>query len=540
MSRALIISFVAALSLAPGIRPAVVSGQAQLFVNTTLDLPYEASHCLPGLVCTLRAAIEKAQSFPLQIRVCFDGNCPPGALPLTTDDPGFDPVTGRWTITYGDSFQPYVVTGDGSDLDFTAYVEGWRSPADNKIVLDAGMVRNHLMIVQGTNNKFAGIEFHGEYDDAVIIVRRGASGNQFGPALVFAGLVRGNGIRILDAGTSGNRVVGNWCGLTGGENGEVVEAGLLEDCVHIAEGANDNIVGGPDPADRNVFAGSKLGFGVSLHDAATRNNVVAGNYIGTDPSGTKAMGNESGIAIFDEAQGTHVHDNLLSGNRNAGVFLQNASTEFGRSTTLIEDNIIGADVSGQWPLPNDGYGLSVEGLSKRTLIQHNLIHFNRTGGVLVCGELTKDNTVTENSITENNGSAIHLCSGANEGVQPPVLTSGSKYEVAGTACPGCRVEVYSDPAEEAAVFEGTVTAGSDGSFTLRKPAGFTFTALTATATDGKNTSALSSPPLPIGGRPTLTPTPGAGTPKPATPTPTLHSSVAWIYLPIVLRDWLLQ
>jgi len=468
MERMLRLIFLGSLCLLPGahVGEAWLQQGPALYVNSTLDIPIEAAHCLPGQPCTFRAAIEKAQSFGAAVRVCFEGNCPPGARPLTSEDPNYDPATGKWWIRTDQSFQPYMVTGDGMVVDFTTHIEGWSGPQDNRLVLDGGDIHNHLMVVEGTNNTLAGLEIRGSFKDTAILVRRGATDNQFGPGLVFAGFEHGNGMRIIGAGTMRNHVVGSWCGITTDGSGEVVEDGLLEDCIHIAEGASENVVGGPEPEDRNVLSGSKLGFGVSLHDPATRDNVVQGNFIGADPTGTQAVGNQSGIAIFEEATGTEIRDNVLSGNRNAGVFTSDASTRFGRSTSPIENNIIGADVSGEKPLPNGGYGVKVEALSKDLKVAHNLITFNGTGGVSICGELTKNNTVTENSITDNYGHAIDLCEGANEGVQPPALTVCDRTSVRGTACPGCRVEVFSDPVGEAAVFEGAVVAGDDGSFVL--------------------------------------------------------------------------
>ncbi len=526
---ALIAVLVLAVVATQASSPPASAQEVAVWLNTTLDLPYEAAHCQPGQICTFRAAIEKAVSFGAAVRACFEEPCPLGATQLSKEDPGYDPATDRWIITFNESFQPLVLDGKGLDVDFTATIDGWSSPADNRIVLVNPITYNHMFMVEATEIKLAGFEIQGSFIDAAIVVRNQASRNQFGPGLNFVGFPEGNGIRLLDAGTSENRIVGNWCGLTVDSSGEVVPDGLLVDCVHIARGASDNIVGGPEPEDRNVFSASKLGFGIALHDPATRNNTIEGNYIGTDPTGTKPMGNESGIAIFDEAIGTHIHDNVISGNKNHGLFLSNASTELGRNTTLIEDNFIGTDYSGLKPLGNQGYGISIQGLSKRTHVAHNRIWFNAVGGVIICGKNTRYNTITENSISYNSGIAIDVCEGANGGVQVPVIDSCSAHEVLGVACPGCKIEVFSDPGEEAEIFEGSATAGADGTFTFRKPSGFTYDNLTITATEDKNTSGLSSPCYPSV-YPTLTPTVSPGDTPVPTSTPDIRP-VVWLYLP---------
>jgi hypothetical protein len=509
---------------------------AGFFINTTADLVLEPQLCLPGQPCTFRSAIDKAQSFRAAVRVCFENNCPPGKQPLKTDDPLYDPQTGRWTLQINANLQSLLVYKDGIDVDFTKFVDGWRGPQDNRIVLSSGGdLMNHLIMIEGSDNKFAGFEIRGRFQDAAIIMRKIATGNQLGPGMAFAGIQEGNGVRILGATSTGNRIVGSWCGFTIDASRQPVLDGLVEDCVHIAEGSSENVIGGPNPADRNVLSGSQLGFGVALHDAATRNNVVQGNYIGTDVTGLKAVGNDSGVAIFDEASGTKVIGNVISGNRNAGLTATNASTQFGRSTSLIENNIIGADASGNKALPNGTYGVEIRGLSKDMEIAHNHIMFNRSGGVVICDSQTHNNTITENSITDNSGTAIKVCDGANDGVHPPVLQSADMNSAAGTACSGCRVEIFSDPAQEAAVFEGFVLAGSDGRFSFRKPAGFANRNITSTGTDGDSTSALSK--VLVVARPTMTPTLRPGeTPRPTatfTPTEVPHW---WIWLPWSARN----
>jgi hypothetical protein len=126
-----------------------------------------------------------------------------------------------------------------------------------------------------------------------------------------------------------------------------------------------------------------------------------------------------------------------------------------------------------------------------------------------------------------------VCEEANEGVQPPVLERCDGSTVHGTACPRCRVEVYTDPEEQAEHFEGAMEAGPDGRFIFRAEGRFRYRTLTATATDDRNTSALSK--ALTCGFATLTPTPGFGTPHAPTYTPTREIE-GWSYLPLVARD----
>jgi hypothetical protein len=284
--------------------------------------------------------------------------------------------------------------------------------------------------------------------------------------------------------------------------------------VVLAEGANGNTIGGPDPADRNVFAATVLGNGVVLTGDATRDNVIQGNYIGTDPTGARAMGLESGIAISNLANDNQVLGNVISGNRGAGIFSVDASLPFGRTQTLVEGNHIGTDPTGEQPVPNLGYGLRIEGQSKDVRVRRNLVRFNRNGGILVCGTQTRSNTLTENRVTDNRGPAIQVCDGANEGVLPPAIVQASLRRAGGTACPRCRIELFSDPGEQADTFEGATVADDAGTWALDKPEGFKYQDLTATATDGQSTSGLSEPAVAAPDAPTPTPTAGGPGPSP--------------------------
>lgn len=75
----------------------------------------------------------------------------------------------------------------------------------------------------------------------------------------------------------------------------------------------------------------------------------------------------------------------------------------------------------------------------------------------------------------------------------------------GTACAGCRVEIFSDAEDEGRWYEGVVTATITGTWSFSKGSAFTGPNVQATATDaGGNTSEF--------------------------------SVRYWIYLPIVLRQ----
>src|SRR5262249_62296818 len=84
---------------------------------------------------------------------------------------------------------------------------------------------------------------------------------------------------------------------------------------------------GPAAGARNVIAGNGQG-GVVLQGSTTSDNLVAGNYIGTDASGTVAVGNVGdGADIADGATDNTIGGtsaaarNVISGNGGSGVAL---------------------------------------------------------------------------------------------------------------------------------------------------------------------------------------------------------------------------
>ena len=98
------------------------------------------------------------------------------------------------------------------------------------------------------------------------------------------------------------------------------------------------------------------------------NSLVEGNYIGTNLSGTKALGNRIGLewtnASFATVGGTTASArNIISGNTSAGM----DSFVIGSGNELIQGNYIGVDVTGIKALPNNGVGVRIAGPTNNTI-----------------------------------------------------------------------------------------------------------------------------------------------------------------------------
>ena len=125
------------------------------------------------------------------------------------------------------------------------------------------------------------------------------------------------------------------------------------------------------------------------------------------------------------------------------------------------------------------------GAQDNTVGPDNVIAHNGGDGVRVAGASTTGNAITRNSIFSNT-LGIDLFDGANGSIAPPeiITTTLGSVHVAGTACPGCTVELFTngDTDGEGETYVGEDIADGSGAFSI------TVTYLddpylTATATD---------------------------------------------------------
>ena len=167
----------------------------------------------------------------------------------------------------------------------------------------------------------------------------GSSFNVIGGTTAGAGnVISGNtsdGVEITGSGTTGNVVAGN---LIGTDVTGTVALGNGSSGVLIDTGASANLIGGTTASARNIIS-ANADSGVQIYDA--NDNLVEGNYIGTDKTGTVALGNNQGsgtngfefggVTIDYGSSGNTVGGltatpgsgagNVISGNTFAGVLL---------------------------------------------------------------------------------------------------------------------------------------------------------------------------------------------------------------------------
>jgi S-layer homology domain/IPT/TIG domain len=205
----------------------------------------------------------------------------------------------------------------------------------------------------------------------------------------------GYGVRVL--GGSGNEIRGNLIGTK--LNG--TEALGNQVGVSITGGGSDNVVGGTAAGAGNLISGNTLG----IELVGVTGTLVAGNRIGTDASGSVDIGNGSGILANTVGLviggTTAAARNIISGN-GTGVLLGSGDDN------LIAGNFIGTDAAGTEPLGNDSgvmvtsasvtdtqiggegpaegnviafNGVGITNLGLRTAIRANSIHDNDALGI---------------------------------------------------------------------------------------------------------------------------------------------------------------
>ena len=277
----------------------------------------------------------------------------------------------------------------------------------------------------------------------------------------------------------------------------------------IIENTTGGIIGGGGASGRNFISDNILhGIQCSTSSALT----IASNFIGLDGDGITAAGNGMhGIYLYKSTDCLIGGDsiflaNIICDNAESGILLENSDNN------TILGNYIGIspyEKSGSMrkstDLGNGGDGITIAAGSTDNLIggggagEPNVITYNQGAGVRITGATTRLNVLYQNSIYGNVEEDIVIEDGANDGIEPPVITGINP--VSGTAAPSAVLEIFAKEFDGEPAYIGRTFADGAGSFSwavdLAPYAGMN---LLATQTVAGNTSAFSSPyPLPVAG-----------------------------------------
>ncbi len=428
-------------------------------------------------VGSLRQAIVNSNGSPGPNTIDFD---------IPTTDPGY--ANGVWTITPLTTELPSItvpVLVDGTsqpgyagtpliDLDGTSAESG-----STGLELAVGSGGSTIQALTINNFNFAGIliESSGNLVQSSYIgtnatgtapsnqgygvwIVTGTSANTIGGTTAAArNIISGNGIDGLEIYGNDNFVLGNYIGtdVTGtvavGNN--VRPENLENGGISLDNGASGNTIGGlaatPGTGAGNVISANGYA-GISFYEAGTE-NLVAGNLIGTDASGTVALGNTNdddggfGVVVADSPDtiiGEPGGRNVISAN---GSATESANVQlFGSSGSVVQSNYIGTDITGTVALSLGtpagvwtGFGSYTIGgqTSKAGTGLGNVISGNATGILCSTGPAGPDaiegNIIGADptgTLAEPNGTGIEISSSASD------ITIGGTASGAGNVISG--------------------------------------------------------------------------------------------------------
>jgi hypothetical protein len=222
-------------------------------------------------------------------------------------------------------------------------------------------------------------------------------GSSVGARNIIAG--NGNASGINAANTSGLIIQGNFIGT------DVTGTKLLP----VAHGVfllnGSGLIGGPSVTPGappgNVINAANFGITMSA------NSVVQGNLIGTDATGTRDFGGTAdGITIY-VSNCTIGGTNAGAGNVISG-FAQHGIAFGGGTNNVIQGNRIGTDITGTRPIPNGSFGISLISTRDNVIGPGNVIAFNGRDGINSQSSLEINNRITANSIFGNGSGSLDL------------------------------------------------------------------------------------------------------------------------------------
>ncbi len=297
-------------------------------------------------------------------------------------------------------------------------------------------------------------------------------------------VISGNATDGVYLGGSNNFVQGNLIGTNASGTASVANgtANSFFAGVYIDNSPN-NTIGGTSAGARNIISGNgttqaPVAYGVFITGSNASNNVVAGNFVGTDITGTQALGNRrTGVAIIAAPNnvigGTAAGaGNVISANGESGVYVE-YSQSFGNQ---IQGNLIGTNYQGTGTLGGNPIGgVVLDGAPNNTVggvtsAARNIISGNAGPGALIFDQnnlhTATGNTISGNFIGTdisgaqplgNAGTGVQILSGAVNNTVGGT-SAGARNVISGNAPYGVELDGNSNLVE--GNFIGTNAAGT--------------------------------------------------------------------------------
>jgi uncharacterized repeat protein (TIGR01451 family)/CSLREA domain-containing protein len=166
--------------------------------------------------------------------------------------------------------------------------------------------------------------------------------------------------------------------------------------------------GGPCTGACNVISSNYSNAGIRIQGGQADSITIRGNYIGTDVTGTVGLGLQRGGLYFASIRNSTIGGdapgtgNLISGNEKEGI-----TFEAGHDN-VIQGNLIGTDITGSVKLGNEADGIAMSGLDVyNNRIENNIISGNNQRGIELSSN-AHDIVIRGNRIGVRSGSTQSL------------------------------------------------------------------------------------------------------------------------------------
>ncbi|MDQ5824280.1 MAG: S-layer homology domain-containing protein [Chloroflexota bacterium] len=392
----------AGMTFATPATPGFAAPQGTTFVVNTIEDSTDGA-CTPlgdnGADCTLREAITLSNSTTGADAIHFSIGSGVASIALTSALPNLtDRVTIDGTTQPGYAGKPLIELNGQN----------------------AGPITAGLKITGGNN-----------------VTIKGLAINRFG----------GQGIYIVSS-TGSNVISGNFIGTDVTGN---VDLGNGTEGITIMHSPN-NTIGGTTPQARNLISGNDRN-GMYIHGTSSTNNLIQGNYIGTNISGTVALGNVQSGMIIDGAPlntvgGPGGARNIVSANGFLGIALSNSVVTPDSNNNKVQNNYVGTGVDGVTVLGEQSIGIYVQGSPYNTIGGGvglgNVIAGHDRAGIMLSHEGSVGNTVLTNAILDGSAGidigqdgmtpndVLDADGGINNGQNFPTLASAGTTSVSGS------------------------------------------------------------------------------------------------------------
>lgn len=326
---------------------------------------------------------------------------------IPTTDANYDTETGTFTINILSEL-PYLLMAGNINIDATSQTSnvGDTNPYGPEIVLDGGNLNlASCFRIASANNSIKGFAIGG-FQYAILFFGAngglvsnchigidatgteafsntygiGISGGSYGSYdLGYArninitdNIISGNSIAgIALIGVSENTITNNKIGTDRTATASVPN----NQGIYISSASHDNTIGGNTESARNILSGN-TNAAIVIESSGSCNNIVSGNYIGTDITGANPLSNHYGIIVMTNANNNRIggttpaERNIISANTEIGIYIESADSN------VVCGNYIGTDVTGAQTFAFEGTD---------SLMQANGVEINTTGKYNIIG-----------------------------------------------------------------------------------------------------------------------------------------------------------